>query len=353
MEIKREHILILEITGLSDVGLCRRKAVGLSKQIGFDEVRTGEVAILVSELITNVLKHGGGSGRMMVCQLVDAENHKAIEVWCCDNGNGIQDFDTMIGDGISNNNSLGIGLGTIRRFSDLMEVNPKPLPVMNGISIAGLEGFRHCIRIVKWFPQNVWIGTNRNLLTGAVSRCKPGEVLNGDSYLISHLSPFRTIVAIIDGLGHGREAHIAASLAKEQIMLRPELPVDTLVTHAHQAIRGTRGAVLGLMHIDTEKHKLFFTGIGNIEGFLITSSGKKNLLSFGGIVGHNIRTPRVFEFAFEAGDTACVYSDGVNSRWRIDEIDWKEHPQQNAEYLISHFSRPNDDATILIIRHIT
>lgn len=353
MEIKREHILILEIAGLADVGLCRRKAVGLSKQIGFDDVRSGEIAILVSELITNVLKHGGGSGRIMVCQLADGDNRKAIEVWCCDNGEGIQDFDTMVGDGVSNKNSLGIGLGTIRRFSDLMEVNPGLLPVMNGITIAGLEQFSHRVRIVKWVPENKWIGTNRNLLTGAVSRSKPGEVLSGDSFLINHLSPFRTIVAIIDGLGHGRDAHLAANLAKEQIMQRPELPVDTLLTYVHQAIRGTRGAVLGLLHIDTEKHKLYFTGIGNIEGFLITSTGKKNLLSFGGIVGHNIRTPRVFEFVFEPGDTACVYTDGVNSRWRIDEINWNENPQQNAEYLISHFSRPNDDATILIIRHVT
>ena len=351
MEISREQILILEIDSESDVGVCRRKSVSLAGQLGFDDVKTGEVAILVSELVTNVLKHAGGKGRIMICQLHDEENRKAIEIWCCDNGNGIPDVEKAMHDGFTNKQTLGIGLGTIRRFSDIFEINPKLSDIENSTVLKPLSNHKHCIRIVKWIPENRWKGTNRSLVTGAASRCKPGETLNGDSCVISNLSSDKTIAAIIDGLGHGKEAHMASNIIKEQILLKSELPLVELINYTHQAARGTRGAVIGLVYINIETSKLSFVGIGNIEGFVISSTGKKSLISFGGILGHNIRTPQIFEFPFNKGDSVCLFSDGINTRWNADEIDWKEHPQKIADFLINNYSRSNDDATVLIINH--
>jgi len=351
MEMNREQILVLEIDSEADVGVCRRKSVSLAGQLGFDDVKTGEVAILVSELVTNVLKHGGGKGRIMVCQLQDSENRKAIEIWCFDRGNGIPDMEKAMHDGFTNKQTLGIGLGTIRRFSDIFDVNPKLSESFNDIDIKSLNSYKHCIRIVKWIPENRWKGTNRNLITGAVSRCKPGETLNGDSYVICNLSPLKTIAAIIDGLGHGKDAHLASNIIKEQILLKSELPLVDLINYIHQAARGTRGAVIGLVYINIETSKLSFVGIGNIEGFVFSPSGKKSLISFGGILGHNIRTPQIFEFPFNAGDSVCLFSDGINTRWNTDELNWKDHPQKIADYLINNYSRLNDDATVLIISH--
>jgi anti-sigma regulatory factor (Ser/Thr protein kinase) len=350
MEMTREQILILEIDSDADAGVCRRKSVSLAGQMGFDDVKTGEVAILVSELVTNVLKHGGGKGRIMICQLKSDDNRKAIEIWCCDGGKGIPDIEKAMHDGFTGKNSLGIGLGTIRRFSDIFEINPTLIdPKMDDFHV--LNNYNHCIRIVKWVPENLWKGTNRSLITGAVSRCKPGEILNGDSYLISHLSAVKTIAAIIDGLGHGKEANMASTIIKEQVLLKSDLPLDELIKYIHQASRGTRGAVIGLVFINIETSKLYFVGIGNIEGFILSSSGKKSLISFGGILGHSIRTPHIFEFPFQNGDTVCLFSDGINTRWNIDEINWKEHPQKNADFLINNYSRLNDDATVLIINY--
>jgi anti-sigma regulatory factor (Ser/Thr protein kinase) len=351
MEMIREQILILEIDSDADAGVCRRKSVSLATQLGFDDVKTGEVAILVSELVTNVLKHGGGKGRIMICQLKSDDNRKAIEIWCCDNGNGIPDVEKAMHDGFTGKESLGIGLGTIRRFSDIFEVNPSIVNSVKNTDSNAFSNYKHCLRIVKWVPENRWLGTNRSLTTGAVSRCKPGETLNGDTYLISHLSPVKTIAAIIDGLGHGKEANMASNIIKEQILLKSELPLEELVKYIHQAARGTRGAVIGLVFINTETSKLSFVGIGNIEGFVQSLSGKKSLISYGGILGHSIRTPRVFELPFQNGDSLCLFSDGINTRWNTDEINWKEHPQKNADLLINNYSRPNDDATVLIINY--
>lgn len=351
MEISREHILTLEIENESDVGICRRKSVSLAKKLGFDEVKTGEIAIMVTELVTNVIKHGGGNGKILVCEVKTEEQQKAIEVWCCDVGNGIPDLEKAMKDGYSEKVSLGIGLGSIRRFSDIFELNPKDLPIVNGNHLSGFENYSNCIRTLKWVPSKKWMGTNRNLLIGGSSRAKPGESLNGDCYVVSHVSAGKTIAAVIDGLGHGKEAHIASQLAREQIILKAEQPVNLVLKHANSALRGTRGAVAALIQIDTEANKLAFCGIGNIEGFLCLSEEKKSLLSFGGIIGHNMRTPRVFTFDFNPGDFCCLYSDGIMSRWQYEDIDWKKHPQANAEYLINNFSRNNDDATVLILRH--
>lgn len=351
MELIRDHILYLQIENESDVGVCRRKSVGLAKQVGFDEVKIGEIAIMITELVTNVLKHGGRKGKILICQLENKKQQKAIEVWCCDMGNGIPNFNQSITDGYTNKNSLGIGLGTIRRFSDEFEINPKKTKILHDTGLKDLENYNNCIRTLKWVPTKQWIGKNRKLIIGAASRSKPGENLNGDSYIINHTTQTKTVAAIIDGLGHGKEAHIASQMAKEQLLLRSELPVDVLMQHIHNGIRGTRGAVVGLLLADTENDKLYFSGIGNIEGFLCNADGKKNLLSFGGIVGHNMRTPRVFNFNFKPGDYICLYTDGITSRWSSKDINWKENPQQTAEYILNNFSRQNDDATVLIIRY--
>ncbi|WP_346864271.1 ATP-binding SpoIIE family protein phosphatase [uncultured Draconibacterium sp.] len=351
MEISRDHILTLLIENESDIGICRRKSVSLAKQLGFDEVKTGEIAIMVTELVTNVIKHGGGKGKILVCEVKTDDQQKAIEVWCCDSGNGIPDLEKAIKDGYSDKVSLGIGLGSIRRFSDIFELNPKDLPLLNGNHLSGFENYSNCIRTLKWVPSKKWIGTNRDLQIGASSRSKPGEVLNGDCYVVNHISAGKTIAAVIDGLGHGKEAHIASQLAREQIILKAEQPVNSILTHVNNALRGTRGAVAGMALIDTVSNKLSFSGIGNIEGFVCSSNEKKTLLSFGGIIGHNMRTPRVFEFNFNPGDFLYFSSDGITSRWRYDEMDWTKHPQANAEHLITNFSRNNDDATVLIIRY--
>ncbi|MEI6061993.1 MAG: SpoIIE family protein phosphatase [Bacteroidota bacterium] len=351
MEVNRKNILSLQIEVESDVGVCRRKAVSLAAQMGFDEVKTGEIAIMVTELVTNVIKHGGGKGKLVICQYSDAQEHKAIEVWCCDSGTGISDFQKVLQDGYTGKGSLGIGMGTIRRFSDEMEINPPIDPGFRDTFFSDYPLFKNCIRTLKYLPNKNWIGTNRRLEIGAVSRCKPGEVLNGDAYLVNHLGPNLCFAAVIDGLGHGSEANLASQLAREQIILKQDLPVNTMMQYVHRSLQGTRGTTIGLMRIDTEAQKLSFSGIGNIEAFLFSPEGKKNLLSFGGIMGHNMRTPRVFELDFKPGDTVCMYSDGITTRWKIDDLDWTVHPQKNAEYIINQFSRLNDDATVLIIRY--
>ncbi|MDX1283392.1 MAG: SpoIIE family protein phosphatase [Draconibacterium sp.] len=344
----REHILTLFIEGEADVGSCRRQSVNAAKAIGFNEVKTGEIAIVVTELVTNVLKHGGGKGKIVVCQ-VKNEERSAFEIWCFDIGKGIKDFEKAVEDGFSDKLSLGIGLGSIRRFSDELELDPYTEPLIESSRNYGLEKYTNCIRSLIWIPQKPWIGKNRDLIIGAISKSKPGENLNGDAFVVNHVTTQKTVAAVIDGLGHGKEAHLSTQLAREQIIKYSNLPLDKLLSQIHIAIRGTRGIVIGLLAI--ESNKVYFSGIGNIEGFLVSSGEKKSFISYGGIVGHKMRTPRVFVFDFNPNDFLCLYSDGITSRWNFEDVDWNMQPQQCAEYILNNYSRENDDTTVLIIRH--
>lgn len=351
MEVKRSQILSLTIDNESDVGVCRRKAVALAKEMGFNDVKSGEIAIIATELVTNVLKHGGRKGKIIICQIKDHIEDKGIEIWCCDSGNGITNLKEAMKDGNSSANSLGVGLGSIRRLSDELEINPEAKGPIQELYFDEAPAQQNCVRSRKWLPKKQWLGKHKELEIGAASRSKPGEQLNGDAFVISHVNSHITVAAVIDGLGHGKEAHFASHLAKEQIIQKAELPLAALMNYIHQSIKGTRGGVIGLVHINTQLKKLKFSGIGNIESFLFNEKEKRTMLSFGGIMGHNMRTPRVFEFDFNPGDSICMYSDGINTRWKVEDLDKNLSAQQNAETILNQFSRNNDDATILIIRN--
>ena len=353
MDLNRSQIQLLNIRNKSDIGMCRRKAVSFANQLGFSDINSGEIAIIVSELASNVINHGGSNGKFLINIINNIDDVQGIEIWCCDSGKGFDNIQKASEDGYSNKTSLGLGIGSIRRFSDEFDINPE-LPE-NLKSFLGDESkiLKNCIRCRKWVTKSNLIIKNKNIKIGAASLVAQGEILNGDSYVITHLSSTEILIAIIDGLGHGKYANFASSLAKEHILLKSEQAIDLILQNAHNALKGSRGAVLGICKINTEKRKLMFTGIGNIEGQVFNRNESKSLISFGGIVGHNMRTPRIFEFDFKEGYNLCMYSDGIKSSWKNEEVDWNEHPQINADKILINNSRNNDDATIIIISYTT
>lgn len=350
MEITVLQSIVLDIKKDADVGLCRRKVVALAREIGFTQIQSGEIAILVTELATNVLKHGGGDGRLLASEIIDQRQRKGIEIWVCDKGEGIPDLDKAMKDGYTDKISLGIGLGSINRLSDLFELNPKASHEQTQ-TYCHIEDYSTRLRVLKWLPAPQWLGKNATLLIGTATRCHPHEILNGDTYLINHLSNNRTLLAVIDGLGHGADAHMASQLAKEKLIKAGDKPIDTLFKEVHYALKGTRGAVMAITIIDTKDHQLFFSGIGNIDCCLLKNAERTSLLSYGGIMGHNMRTPRIFKAPFLPGHTLFMASDGIITRWSPEDIDWQNLPQEIANHFLNTYSRENDDATVLIVQY--
>ena len=301
-------------------------------------------------MMTNVLDHGAAEGCLVLCRVQDNEGCHGIEIWAMDNGSGIKNFNQASRDGYSSKNSLGFGLGTIRRFSDEIETGIKEVPP----EFKNQEGFKLMKGLViwsrKWLYQPVPGMKNKHIEIGAASRPKPGERINGDCFLIHHLSDTDTLAAVIDGLGHGIEAHEASHLAVKSIKAKANMPLPEILRHTHEALLGTRGATIGAALIQTGSNKISFLGMGNIEARIVTSQKKQALISLGGIVGLKIRTPRIYDYIYEADDFLVLYSDGINSGWQNEYENWDKHPQEIAEDILNNFAKYHDDATVLIIK---
>jgi anti-sigma regulatory factor (Ser/Thr protein kinase) len=350
MDLMHEYLEVFPIEAGAATGEIRRQAIRLAQAIGFDAVKSEEIAIIVNELLSNVAQHGGGAGVFFISKII-GENSVGIEFYCCDFGSGISDNFQALKDGYSNKQSLGIGLGAIERLSDEFALNPPILPEYVRHTLpenpTGVSVFAR-----KWLPANDWNTFNPHLLFGVASRALPGEMFNGDGYLITYPNPHVTLVALIDGLGHGKEAHLATEKAKERIYSHAGLPLEALMNQVHQALKATRGATVAIAQLDTDAHKLSFVGVGNIEARLISAEKKRSLLSTNGIVGHNLRKVLLVNAPCLPGDMFLLFSDGISAHSLPGNINWQLEPQRIADGIIHEFSKVNDDATILIARYL-
>jgi len=73
----------------------------------------------------------------------------------------------------------------------------------------------------------------------------PGESESGDLCLIKRVGK-GTLIAVVDGLGHGQEAASAAHAAVAALDRYSREPLIELVRRSHDALTGLRGVVLGL-----------------------------------------------------------------------------------------------------------
>src|SRR5437870_835920 len=68
---------------------------------------------------------------------------------------------------------------------------------------------------------------------------------SGDIHVVSPF-PEGVLVGVIDGLGHGAEAALAACAAADVLKACAGEPVKALIQRCHESLRQTRGAVMSL-----------------------------------------------------------------------------------------------------------
>src|SRR5438067_10023922 len=107
-----------------------------------------------------------------------------------------------------------------------------------------------------------------SLVVGVASRPYPGETVSGDAWFVDcHESVYR--LTVVDGLGHGPAAATAASAARAVLERAPGLRPDEALRVCHEAMRDTRGGAISIVSIDSRTDRLSFSGVGNVDGFLI------------------------------------------------------------------------------------
>ncbi len=179
---------------------------------------------------------------------------------------------------------------------------------------------------------------------GGFNRPYRGLAVSGDRFVVEPRNG-GLLLAVIDGLGHGAESAIAALRAEETILAISNAPVEEIVLACHEALRPTRGAAIGLLHVDAQGQGAF-CGIGNVE--VIALAGvSPSLFCTAGIVGHNLRRCRSMPFEMKKGDVYCVLSDGVSTRGALKDC-LPGAPADVAKRIVERHGRDHDDATALV-----
>src|SRR5690349_18580242 len=102
--------LRFQVAESSQRGEARRAAAANAHSLGFDEEDAGRVALVVSELAGNLIKHVPGGGELFL-RSVARNGSMAIETVAVDQGPGLADHQQALRDGFSTAGTPGTGLG--------------------------------------------------------------------------------------------------------------------------------------------------------------------------------------------------------------------------------------------------
>jgi anti-sigma regulatory factor (Ser/Thr protein kinase) len=305
---------------------------------GFDTVTVATIDIILSEITSNLFKHAKGGEVLM--KIFGEGEDECIEILCIDDGPGIDDLARVLFDGYSSTHTLGQGLGSIKRQSDVFDIYS--LKDWGTVLLS---------RIYKQKKVNSRATKKAFTCTGLVI-AKTGESVSGDGYYLQELKDgFRLLVA--DGLGHGSEAHLAVEEAIKVFRICPDEDTGEILRFIHNDIRKTRGIVATVISYKKTTKQWKMTGVGNIATRIIDGTYTRVNVSYNGIVGHNLPNAMT-EHVFDAhpGQMFICCSDGIKSRWDLLKFPGliKHDPSTLAAVLYKEFGRRTDDMSVIITK---
>lgn len=327
--------MIIEVADPSQIAGARRAASDAAQACGFDEANTGRVALVATELATNLVKHTQG-GEIVIDRYADSSG-SGIELLSLDKGAGIADIARAFEDGMSTAGSSGTGLGAIRRQSDQLNVFSRPnLGTAIAARISG-SGRGKAEGIV---------------VLGAIALPVSGELVCGDGWAFAK-SARGPAVVVADGSGHGPAARTAAEAAIRAFQRCADDGCTAILAEMHRELAPTRGAAVAVARVEPEARVVRFVGVGNIAGAVIAADGTvRRMVSHNGTVGHI--APRIHEFSYPwaPGSLVLMHSDGLSTKWDLAAYPGlaASHPSLVAGVLFRDFRRKNDDATVLAMR---
>jgi anti-sigma regulatory factor (Ser/Thr protein kinase) len=350
-----------EIKDEAQVGAARRAVNRFASRLGFTEDELAEIAIVVQEIGTNAAKYSGLGGRLHWTTLLgEGEATAGLELFYWDKGPGIYDVDLAQRDGVSSGGGLGTGFGAIRRFCDETELFSMPRGTTSRLSRARrtTHGTAILCRKRPAAARSAAADAGRTAAArplwkrvGAWSRCRAGEDVNGDAFFVREHGA-QTLVAAIDGLGHGRGAREASMVATDSLSDWAGEPLDEVILNVHDALRATRGAVIGAVVIDEEEGRMTYAGVGNVEVRVFNSPEPVRPIPVNGTLGARLSNLRVWPHRWAEGTTIVLATDGISATWDMNSYPGllARSPQIAAGVLLRDYGRESDDATAVVVR---
>ncbi len=342
--------IVIPINEIHHVGIAIRKISKLAEELGFSEKELSETSIVVSELANNLIVHEAIEGKI-ICSLIEEGTNKYIQIISEDEGPGIANVETVMEDGYSTNETLGIGLGAIKRLMSDFRItsnieNVKTARNKNIVSKIGTK-----IITKKYLSQREDTAdiSQSKIRFGIFSRSKYGEKYNGDNYFLQRFED-KTIAAVIDGLGHGQHASEASTEARLYLVENYKKPLDVIINGLHARLKNTRGVVISIALIDNKKGELEYVGIGNVLTRVFNSPTPINPVKFSGSLGYILRNFKIFHYPWIKGNIIIMTSDGISEGYYTnkDPNFLKRHPILIANTILKEYGNIHDDATVLV-----
>lgn len=316
-------------------GVIKREIHKIAETAGLDESQSGRVDIILSEMVSNLVKHNV-TGAEIIVKVINDDVSKGLEIISLDNGPGMRDTAYMMTDGVSTYGSKGEGLGAIKRLSDDFDIY-STITTGTGILSRVFSGKKSAKSKVEFEINAV---------------CVPykGEKESGDAWGFKKVDNQYAVIAV-DGLGHGIDAHSAAKIAVESFMgLNTSSPSEMLKT-IHPATKRTRGAVAAISIIDFKNNQLNYCGIGNISGKIWSKDASKSLVSYNGTVGYAVPT-KFFDHKHDWNGTniLILHSDGIKTRWEMSKYPGLENCDSSliAAIIYKDNTRGTDDNLVVV-----
>ena len=298
--------------------------------------RINELDLIVAEMTSNLFKYSD-DGELLLGVFQNGGS-PYIELISIDNGPGMINPAKMMQDGMSTSNTLGHGLGSMKRLSDTFEL----------YSQIGWG----TIVLSRVYNDPEKAKVKNDLIIRPIVVFKPGEKTSGDGFTYKKTDKYIKMM-LADGLGHGPEANLAINEAANAFKVFPDYSPTQTLRFIHSAIKKTRGAVINIICYDFQRKVWTTAGVGNIAVRMSGPVNFKNHMSYNGIVGHNIpNTMNDQEYVAEEFNQAMLCSDGIKTR-----IDMARYPMMYkydtsilAAAIYKDHARRTDDMSVVIAK---
>ncbi|MGE5028040.1 MAG: ATP-binding protein [Betaproteobacteria bacterium] len=327
--------------------LLRSKLSAIAQRLGLSDQKRENMLLVASELVSNQVKHAGGRGLIQVWQ----QPGQTLDILALDYGPGIANLSQAEEDGYSSANTLGKGLGSIRRLSDESYIYTQQDGTGKQKKWSGTVFLARFRPGSKKIDPGVAAGEVKNckatLKIGLFSRSLSDERYNGDRiYLQKTGEKLRWLH--LDGLGHGEQAQAAtANLASH--LAHCDTP-SAVLDAVDRQLKDTRGAVAIIGELGLSGKALNILGVGDMHAHVMDNEEMHNLSFAPGVLGKEHKNPAQFNFAFGKRCLMVSASDGIRRNWDVSNFPglFYQHPQLIAYTLGNIMGRISDDQSLCV-----
>lgn len=319
----------------SSLILLRSKLVAITQRLGVGDLKQEAMLLVASELVSNNVKHAGGRGMVQLWQ----QPGGVLDLLSLDFGPGIPNLATAEADGYSTANTLGKGLGAIRRLSDECYIYTQALHPGQAKKWSGT------VILARFHLSRSRGEPESSVKFGLYSRSLSDGRFNGDRIYLQKAGKVLRWLHL-DGLGHGAEAQAAtADLAPH--LIHHDSPA-TILAAVDQRLGPTRGAVAISGEIDLAKRSLRLSGVGDMSAHIYDEDRMQHVAFAPGILGREHRSAAMLQTNLGKKCVIVTTSDGIRRNWSEANFTglFNQHPQLIAYTLGNIMGRISDDQSL-------